>query len=57
MKRQFERFRRDDSGQDLIEYSLLAGFIALVVLGAVASLGASVNALWVALADRFPEPN
>ena len=36
-----------DSGQDLIEYALLAGLVSLVTVGVVASLGTSIqSALW-----------
>ena len=33
------RLLRDTSGQDLLEYSMLIGLIALVALGAVTQLG------------------
>jgi Flp pilus assembly pilin Flp len=35
-----------DEGQDLIEYALLAGFIAVAVAAAVASLGGGVQQLF-----------
>lgn len=31
MKRMFHKFLRDDSGQDLIEYALIAGFMIIAV--------------------------
>ena len=34
---------RDDSGQDLAEYALLLGLIALVVIGAVTAVGGSIG--------------
>jgi Flp pilus assembly pilin Flp len=37
---------RDDSGQDLIEYALLAGFVSLIVVGVVTNLGAVVNEIY-----------
>ena len=43
------RFRalvRDDEGQDLIEYALLAGLIALVSVFAITGAGTQVNAIW-----------
>jgi Flp pilus assembly pilin Flp len=35
--------RRDDRGQDLIEYALLAGFIALIAIAAVELLGGGIR--------------
>jgi Flp pilus assembly pilin Flp len=37
------RFVRDDSGQDLVEYSFLIVFIALVATVGLAALGVSIN--------------
>jgi pilus assembly protein Flp/PilA len=37
---------RDDKGQDLIEYALLAGLIALVAVVAIGNAGTEVNAIW-----------
>ncbi len=37
------RLMTDDSGQDLIEYALLAGFISLVAVAAITSVGTGVN--------------
>ena len=42
------RFRRDDSGQDLIEYALLA---ALIALGAIAGM----NLLTAAINGKFTD--
>jgi pilus assembly protein Flp/PilA len=33
------RFRRDEEGQDLLEYGLLAALIAIIALGAVSTVG------------------
>lgn len=38
-----QRLIRDDSGQDLIEYALLAGFISLVAVTMITNLGSGVN--------------
>ncbi len=37
------RLMTDDSGQDLIEYALLAGFISLVAVAAIINVGTGVN--------------
>jgi pilus assembly protein Flp/PilA len=36
----------DDSGQDLIEYALLAGFISLVAVLAITNVGTGVNSVY-----------
>jgi len=43
MRRQIARFVDDDSGQDLIEYAMLAGFISLVAISAITGIGSVVN--------------
>jgi pilus assembly protein Flp/PilA len=42
----FRALLRDDAGQDLIEYALLAGLIALVAVAAITSAGTEVDAIW-----------
>jgi pilus assembly protein Flp/PilA len=44
------RFVDEDSGQDLLEYGMLAALIAIVVLSAVTSSGSSINRLWTSVA-------
>ncbi len=39
------RFAADTSGATAIEYALLGGLIALVVIGAITSIGISVNTM------------
>jgi pilus assembly protein Flp/PilA len=39
----FDRFVREEQGQDLIEYALLAGFISLVAVVAITNVGTGVN--------------
>ena len=36
----------EDSGQDLIEYALLAGFISLVAVVAITQVGTGVNIVY-----------
>jgi pilus assembly protein Flp/PilA len=43
MKRFAIQLMSDESGQDLIEYALLAGFISLVAVVAITNGGAGVN--------------
>jgi pilus assembly protein Flp/PilA len=46
MKSLLVRFAREDQGQDLIEYALLAGFISLVAVLAITNVGTGVNAVY-----------
>ena len=42
---------RSEEGQDLLEYALLCGLIALVALGAVTAVGNQINTvLWQVIA-------
>ena len=49
MKNLFNRFVRDEQGQDLIEYALLAGFISLVAVAAITAVGTGVNDVYEVL--------
>jgi pilus assembly protein Flp/PilA len=46
MKSLIVRFVREDQGQDLIEYALLAGFISLVAVVAITNVGQGVNKVY-----------
>jgi Flp pilus assembly pilin Flp len=46
MKAFFKQFLRDESGQDLIEYTLLMAFVALASASIFISAGGSINAIW-----------
>ena len=46
MIEQFRRFRDDESGQDLIEYSLLITFIAIACMWFVGAGRDPVNGVW-----------
>ncbi len=39
----FARLVRDEQGQDLIEYALLATFVSLVAIGGATLLGTALN--------------
>jgi len=49
MKNLFNRFVREDAGQDLIEYALLVGIIALALITVLPSIGAKILARFQAL--------
>ena len=46
MKALFKRFVREEEGQDLIEYALLAGFISLVAILAIQGVGTGLNSVY-----------
>ncbi len=46
------RLVRDDSGQDLIEYALLAGFISLVAIAAITLMGGGIKGVFENLANQ-----
>ncbi len=50
--RTVQNFFHDDSGQDLIEYALLAGFISLVAVLAIESVGEGVNTAYGRIDDE-----
>jgi pilus assembly protein Flp/PilA len=52
MKNLIARFIRDDEGQDLIEYALLAGFISLAVTAMVYNIGTALNSLYDKVDDQ-----
>ena len=43
MSKQLKRLLNDQSGATAIEYGLIAGLIAVVIIGALTSLGTSLN--------------
>lgn len=43
MKNLFNRFVREEQGQDLIEYALLAGLISLASVVAITELGTAIQ--------------
>jgi Flp pilus assembly pilin Flp len=46
MKNLFVRFVREEAGQDIIEYSLLAAFISISGYLILQSIGTSVNTIY-----------
>ena len=54
MKSVFNRFVREDAGQDLIEYGLLIGIITVGAIVAIAAIGPKVTAYFVNLNAILP---
>lgn len=53
--RLFGSLQRGDGGQDLIEYGLLAGFVALAVIAGVTQFGTSVENWYNQIAGQVPK--
>ena len=43
MKNLIQRFIREEAGQDVIEYALLAAFISIVAIAMIVLVGSDVN--------------
>jgi len=46
-------FYQDQAGQDLVEYSLLLGFLALGSLALLSSAGTSVKSIWTSISTNL----
>jgi len=51
MKQLMKRFVREDEGQDLIEYVLLASFVAAGVIAGATALGTNLNTWYGSVAN------
>jgi pilus assembly protein Flp/PilA len=49
MKNLIARFVREEEGQDLIEYSLLAALIAVACIAAMQALAVDINEIFAAI--------
>jgi len=48
-----KNFLRDEQGQDLVEYALLIGLIALVCVAALSVAGTEVSTVWSKITDAL----
>jgi len=53
----FRRFWNDESGQDLIEYTLLMAFVALASAALFIGAGGSISGIWGAANTRLTAAN
>jgi pilus assembly protein Flp/PilA len=51
---QIKNFFKDESGASAVEYGLLVGLIAVVIIGAVSALGGKVQTALQTAADTLP---
>ena len=54
MRKVLARFIREDEGQDLIEYGLLAGIITAAAVTAITLIGPKVSNYFTTLNGRLP---
>ena len=54
MKNFMMSLMRDEQGQDLIEYALLAGLISIVCVLAITAAGSKVSVLWGKVSASIP---
>jgi len=47
------RFRGDESGATAIEYGLIAGLIAVVIIGAVTTIGTNLSSKFTTIANAL----
>ena len=46
MKNLIQRFIREEDGQDIIEYALLAAFISIIAIAVIITVGTDVNFIY-----------
>ena len=49
-----DRLRRDEKGATAVEYGLMVGLIAVVIIAAVVLLGEQLRDLFTAISDELP---
>jgi len=49
-----KKFLFEDSGQDMVEYGLLAAFISIVAIAALQAIGPLVNAVYTNVKNALP---
>jgi Flp pilus assembly pilin Flp len=57
MKQLFVRLLHDDSGQDLIEYTLLMAFVALASAALFLASGGSIAGIWTVSNNQLTQAN
>lgn len=54
MKQALVKFLRDEEGATAIEYGLIAGLIAVVIITAVTAIGTDLTSTFEAISDALP---
>ncbi|MFC3865428.1 Flp family type IVb pilin [Alcaligenes aquatilis] len=53
MKTQLQQFWNDEDGATAIEYGLIAGLIAVAIIGVLTALGTSLDGLFKTISDKI----
>ncbi|THK36102.1 Flp family type IVb pilin [Ensifer sp. MPMI2T] len=53
MKNLLVRFARNESGATAIEYGLIAGLVAVVIIGAVTTVGTDVKTVFTTISEKL----
>ncbi len=53
MQDQLVKFWKDEEGATAIEYALIAGLIAVAIIGALSALGTNITALFDGISERL----
>lgn len=48
-------FWKDQQGQDLVEYALIAALLALAAVGTMPTLGSTINSVFTAISTKLTE--
>jgi pilus assembly protein Flp/PilA len=48
-----KHFLRDESGQDMVEYAVLAAFISIVAIATIKTIGPLVNTVYTNVANAL----
>lgn len=51
-----QTMKSEDRGATAVEYALMVGLIAVVIIGAVSALGVQLNALFTSVKDSLTFP-
>ena len=51
--RRWNEFLADESGTTAVEYSMMIGFVLLVLIGAVAVFGSGQNGKWIGIRGQM----
>jgi Flp pilus assembly pilin Flp len=51
---QLQRFVRDESGQDMMEYGLLAAFLSIVSIVTLQNIGPIVSGIYAVIQNAIP---
>ncbi len=56
MKNFLHRFRRDESGAAMVEYTVLLGIMLAITVATITAVGGKADAIWTAVNAAMPVP-